>query len=168
LSFGPNLKGVCKEKSPELTVVCDCHLFYLRGARAMAAAGLITIPSSFGSKETMNRLESEIRARGLTVFARIDHAAGAAEVGLPLRPTEVLIFGNPRGGTPLMQADQTIGIDLPMKALAYEDAAGKAWLSYNDPRWLAERHGLGAAVAQPVEAMAAALNAIAAKTTTPP
>jgi uncharacterized protein (DUF302 family) len=104
----------------------------------MAADGLITMPSSFGSKETMDRLEAEIRARGLTVFARIDHAAGAAEVGLPLRPSEVFIFGNARGGTPLMQADQTIGIDLPLKALVYEDAADKVWLSCNDLRWPAD------------------------------
>lgn len=127
----------------------------------MAIDGLITMPSSFAAKKTMDRLEAEIRARGMTVFARVDHAAGAAEIGLPLRPTELLVFGNARGGTPLMQAEQTIGIDLPLKALVFEDAAGKVWLSYNDPHWLAQRHGLGAAVAQTVEAMTAALNAIA-------
>src|SRR5262244_3551669 len=99
----------------------------------MAADGLTTIPSSFGAKETMDRLEAEIKTKGMTVFARIDHAAGAAEVGLPLRPTELLIFGNAKAGTPLMQADQAIGIDLPLKALVFEDTAGKVWLSYNDP-----------------------------------
>src|SRR5580700_6387970 len=109
----------------------------------MAAAGLTTIPSPFGPKETMDRLEAEIKSRGMTVFARIDHAGGAAAVGLPLRPTELLIFGNARGGTPLMQADQAIGIDLPLKALVYEDASGKVWLVYNNPAWLAQRHGLG-------------------------
>jgi uncharacterized protein (DUF302 family) len=134
----------------------------------MAADGLITTPSSFGAKETLDRLEGEIRARGMTVFARIDHAAGAEGVGLPLRPTEVVIFGNARGGTPLMQANQAIGLDLPLKALVFEDAAGRAWLAYNDPRWLAERHGIGAAVAQPVAAIAATLNAVATKATTPP
>jgi uncharacterized protein (DUF302 family) len=82
--------------------------------------------SSFEVKETLDRLEAEIRARGMTVFARVDHAVGAAEVGLPLRPTEVVIFGNARGGTPLMQANQAIGIDLPLKALVFEDASGKA------------------------------------------
>jgi uncharacterized protein (DUF302 family) len=141
---------------------------WLWGACAMASDGLTTMLSSFGPKETMDRLEAEIKARGMTVFAHIDHAAGAAEVGLPLRPTELLIFGSAKAGTPLMQADQAIGIDLPLKALVSEDAAGKVWLSYNDPRWLAQRHGLGAAAAQTVDAMAAALDAIAAKATKPP
>ena len=83
----------------------------------MAADGLTTIKSSYGPKETMERLEAAVKAKGPTVFARIDHAAGAAEVRLSLRPTELLIFGNAKGGTPLMQADQTVGIDLPLKAL---------------------------------------------------
>jgi uncharacterized protein (DUF302 family) len=104
--------------------------------------GLTTIPSSFGPKETMNRLELEVHRRNMQVFARIDHAAGAAEVRLELAPTELLIFGNPRGGTPLMQAAQTAGIDLPLKALVWEDAAGKTWLSYNEPVWIAQRHGI--------------------------
>jgi uncharacterized protein (DUF302 family) len=134
----------------------------------MATDGLVTIPSSFAAKEAMDRLEAETRATGMTVFARVDHAAGAAAVGLRLRATEVLIFGNARGGTPLMQAAQTTGIDLPLKALVFEDAAGKVWLSYNDPRWLALRHGLGAGVARTVDAMAAVLNAVAAKATTAP
>src|SRR5262250_597659 len=116
---------------------------FLLGAHAMAADGLTTIPSSYGPKQTMDRLEAEIKAKGLTVFARIDHAAGAAEAGLPLRPTEVLIFGNAKGGTPLMQAAQTIGIDLPLKVLVWQDAAGKTWLSYYDPDWIAKRHGAG-------------------------
>ena len=78
------------------------------------ADGLITIPSSFGPQETMDRLAAEVSARGMTIFARIDHAAGAASVGMPLRPTELLIFGNAKAGTPLMQVDQTIGIDVPL------------------------------------------------------
>jgi uncharacterized protein (DUF302 family) len=137
------------------------------GAVIMAADGLITIASNFSAKETLDRLEAEIRARGLTVFARIDHAAGATAVGLPLRPTELVVFGNARGGTPLMQVEQTIGIDLPLKALVFEDAAGKVWLSYNDPHWLAARHRLGAAVAQPIDAMVTMLQAIATKAATP-
>ena len=88
----------------------------------------------------MNRLVAEINATGMTVFARIDHATGAAEVGLNLRPTELIIFGNARGGTPLMQAAQTVGIDLPLKALVWEDAAGNTWISYNEPKWIVQRH----------------------------
>jgi uncharacterized protein (DUF302 family) len=131
----------------------------------MAADGLITLSSSHGPKDTMDRLAGEITARGMTVFARVDHAAGAADAGLSLRPTELLIFGNAKGGTPLMQSDQTIGIDLPLKALVWQDASGRTWLSYNDPGWLAKRHGLGAEVDPAVKAMAAALNAIATKAT---
>jgi uncharacterized protein (DUF302 family) len=135
------------------------------GGLAMAVIGLTTVPSDFGPKETMDRLDGEIKAVGMTVFARIDHAAGAAAAGLPLRPTELLIFGNAKGGTPLMQADQAIGIDLPLKALVYQDASGKVWLAYNDPSWLASRHGLGATIAPNVAAMAAALKALVAKAT---
>jgi uncharacterized protein (DUF302 family) len=131
----------------------------------MAADGLITLASSFDPKETMDRLEAEIKAKGMTVFARIDHAAGAAKVDFQLRPTELLIFGSAKAGTPLMQANQTIGIDLPLKALVFEDTAGKVWLSYNNPRWLAERHGLGADAAPILDAMTAALKTVAAKAT---
>jgi len=134
----------------------------------MAADGLTTIRSSYGPKDTMNRLEAEVKAKGMTVFARIDHAAGAAAVGLSLRPTELLIFGNAKGGTPLMQSIQTIGIDLPLKALVWQDASGNTWLSYNDPSWLAKRHGLGHEAEAAVAAMTAALNAIARTATTSP
>ncbi len=134
----------------------------------MTADGLITVASNRGTKDTMDRLEAEVTARGLTVFARVDHAAGAAEVGLPLRPTELLIFGNARGGTPLMQSNQTIGIDLPLKALVWQDAAGKTWLCYDDPRWLANRHRLGAELDSTVNAMATALDALSAKATASP
>jgi uncharacterized protein (DUF302 family) len=125
------------------------------------ADGLTTVQSSFGAKETMDRLEAEVKAKGLTIFVRIDHAAGAAAAGIPLRPTEVLIFGNARGGTPLMEANQSVGIDLPLKALVYQDAAGKVWLSYNDPSWIAQRHVLGATVVAHVQALAKALDAFA-------
>src|SRR6476646_9005702 len=124
--------------------------------------GLTTVPSNFGPKETMDRLETEIRTKGLEVFARIDHAAGAAEVGLNLRPTELIIFGDARGGTPFMQSVQTVGIDLPLKVLVWEDAAGKAWISYNEPGWIARRHGVRNAE-QVVSKMGAALSAIARK-----
>jgi uncharacterized protein (DUF302 family) len=134
--------------------------------RAMAVQGLTTVPSSHGPKDTMNRLEAEVKAKGMTVFARIDHAAGAVEAGLSLRPMEVLIFGNAKGGTPLMQSFQTIGIDLPLKALVWQDAAGDTWLSYNDPAWLAQRHGLGGEIEAAVQMMTAALNAVTKAATT--
>ena len=121
----------------------------------MTVQGLTTIKSSHAPRETMNRLEAAVTAKGLTVFARIDHAEGASAAGLSLRPTEVLIFGNAKGGTPLMQAVQTIGIDLPLKALVWQDAAGDTWLSWNDPAWLAARHGISGA-----EAVASKLTAV--------
>src|SRR5215467_5278363 len=107
----------------------------------MASDGLTTLRSDFSPEETLARLEAAVQAKGLTLFARIDHAAGAAAVGLPLRPTVVVIFGNARGGTPLMQARQTVGIDLPLKALVWQDEAHETWLSYNEPEWIAARHG---------------------------
>jgi len=143
-------------------------LICLWGVQAMAADGLTTIRSSFGPKETMNRVEAEVKVKGLTVFARVDHAAGAAEVGLPLRPIELLVFGNAKGGTPLMQSVQTIGIDLPLKALVWQDGSGATWLSYNDPRYLAKRHGLGREVEAAVNAIAAALDALAKVAATSP
>jgi uncharacterized protein (DUF302 family) len=132
----------------------------------MAADGLTTIPSGFGPQDTMNRLETAVKAKGMTVFARIDHAAGAAAVALPLRPTELLIFGNAKGGTPLMQSVQTIGIDLPLKVVVWQDASGKTWLSYNDPEWLAKRHGLGGETEAAVKMMTGALAAVAKAATT--
>jgi len=123
----------------------------------MAAEGLLTLPSSRSVKATVDRLTQALKEKGVTVFARIDHAANAAAVGMALRPTDLLIFGNAKAGTPLMQAKQTIGIDLPLKALAWEDAEGRVWLSYNDPAWLARHHGLGAGSDTPVEAMATLL-----------
>jgi uncharacterized protein (DUF302 family) len=134
----------------------------------MAADGLITIRSSHGPKETMTRLEAAVKAKGLTVFAHVDHAAGAAEVGLSLRPTDLLIFGNAKGGTPLMQAVQTVGIDLPLKALVWQDASGNTWLAYNDPAWLAKRHGLTQEADASVSALAAALAALAKAATGSP
>jgi len=132
----------------------------------MATPGLTTIRSSFGPQDTMNRLETAVKAKGMTVFARIDHAAGATALGLPLRPTEVLIFGNAKGGTPLMQSVQTIGIDLPLKALVWQDAAGDAWLSYNDPEWFTKRHGLSSETETAVGTLAGALAALAKAATT--
>jgi uncharacterized protein (DUF302 family) len=107
---------------------------------AVAAEGLTAIKSPYDAKQTVNRLEEIVKQRGLTVFARIDHAAGAAKIGKTLRPTELLIFGNPQGGTPLMECAQSVGIDLPLKALVWEDASGQVWLGYNEPAFLMKRH----------------------------
>lgn len=127
----------------------------------MAENGLVTIASKHSVKATIDRLEAAAKAKGMTVFARIDHAAGAAAVGMPLRPTELIVFGNAKGGTPLMQASQAIGIDLPLKALAWEDAAGKVWLAYNDPAWLAARHGIAQETAAATAQLGAALAGLA-------
>lgn len=110
------------------------------GSLAVAADGLVALKSPHNAKDTMNRLEEIVKQRGLNVFLRLDHAAGAAKVGKTLRPTELLVFGNPKGGTPLMECAQSAGIDLPLKALVWEDAAGQVWLGYNDPAYLAKRH----------------------------
>jgi uncharacterized protein (DUF302 family) len=109
---------------------------------ASAADGLVSLKSPHSAKATMDKLEGLVKQRGLTVFARIDHAAGAAKVGKSLRPTELLIFGNPQGGTPFMECAQSVGIDLPLKALVWEDSSGQVWLGYNDPAFLAQRHAI--------------------------
>jgi uncharacterized protein (DUF302 family) len=132
----------------------------------MPQDGLITLSSRYPARDTVQRLLAALAKRNMAVFAHIDHAAGAASAGLSLRPTEVVIFGNPKGGTALMQDHQSAGIDLPLKALVWEDADGKIWLSYNDPAWIAQRHDLGPASAGAVEAMGKALAAIAAEVTT--
>jgi uncharacterized protein (DUF302 family) len=136
------------------------------GVTAMSDNGLVTLPSVHGVKDTIDRIEADVKSKGMTVFARVDHAAGAREAGLTLAPTLLLIFGNARGGTPLMQAKQQAGIDLPLKVLAWEDSAGKTWLSYNDPGWIAQRHGLAHEADQTVKTLTAALAAIAKKATT--
>ncbi len=120
----------------------------------MPEDGLVSVASKYSVKDTLDRLEADLKVKGITVFARIDHAAGAAAVAMPLRPTEVLIFGNPKAGTPLMQSKQTIGIDLPLKMLGWEDADGKVWLTYNDVSWLARRHHLGPSTEANVNALA--------------
>ncbi|MGO9005867.1 MAG: DUF302 domain-containing protein [Beijerinckiaceae bacterium] len=127
----------------------------------MTPNGLTTCESRYGPKETMARLEAAVTRLGMTIPARIDHAAAAAEVGMPLRPAEVLVFGKSQAGTPLMQAAPTIAIDLPLKALVWQDETGRTWLSYNDPKWLAHRHGAEAGAAQSLGAMADALAAVA-------
>jgi uncharacterized protein (DUF302 family) len=113
----------------------------LASSWSAAADGVIAVKSPYDAKETMNRFEDLATQRGLTVFARIDHAAGAARVGKTLRPTEVLIFGNPQGGTPLMECAQSAGMDLPLKALVWEDESKQIWLGYNDAAYIVKRHG---------------------------
>ena len=127
----------------------------------MTAPGLTTIPSNHGPQDTMNRLEAAVKAKGMMVFSRIDHAAGAVSVGRSLLPTELLIFGNANAGTPLMQAVRTIAIDLPLKALVWQDAAGRTWLGYNDPAWLATRHGLDGATDAVITQMTRVLDEVA-------
>ncbi len=106
-----------------------------------AEHNLKSVPSRYSVKEAMDRIEAAVKANGMTVFARVDHAGEAARVGLAMRPTELLVFGNPRGGTPIMVAAPTAAIDLPLKALAWEDETGRVWLTYNTAGLLLERHG---------------------------
>lgn len=117
-------------------------LLLLPSAALAADDGMVRKESAHSVSGTIDRLQSALESKGLTIFARIDHAAGAAGAGLELRPTTVLIFGNPKLGTPLMQSAPTAALDLPQKALAYEDAEGTVHLVYNDPAWLAARHGI--------------------------
>ena len=109
---------------------------------AVAGNGLISVKSSHTVKATADRLENVLNQKGMTVFIRINHAAGAQKIGKKLRPTELVVFGNPKVGTPLMQCSQSVAIDLPQKALIWQDDKGQVWLSYNDPNYLAQRHGL--------------------------
>ena len=109
-------------------------------ASESAETGLVTLASAHGATETVERLKSLLDQKRIQIFAHIDHAAGAKQAGLSLRPTRVLIFGNPQAGTPLMQSQQTIGLDLPLRVLVWEDGAGKVWLTYRRPEFLAQRH----------------------------
>ena len=104
--------------------------------------GIIKTKSAHSVTETINKLEAVLIKKGMTIFKRVDHTAGASKVGLKLRPTKLLIFGNPKVGTPLMQCSQTAALDLPQKALAYKDENGQVWLAYNDPAYMAKRHNL--------------------------
>lgn len=132
----------------------------------MAVAGVISRESLSGPVDTAERLVAAIAARGLTLFARIDHAAGAAAAGLTLRPTQVLIFGNARGGTPLMQAQQLLGMELPLRALVWQDEALRTWVSCPDVHWLAQRYGVAPGGAPAVTALAAALEALVTRAIT--
>ncbi len=130
--------------------------------------GLVTLVSAHSVTETIDRLAAAVTARGLTVFVRVDHGANAVEVGMPLRATQLLVFGNPRAGTPLMQDRQLVGLDLPLRALAWEDGDGTVRLTYPDAHGLARRYGLGPASAAAVDAIASGLVVVAAEATGTP
>lgn len=132
---------------------------------AQAADGLNTLVSPYGVSETVDRLEKVVRDKGFTIFTRVDHAKGAAGVGLEIRPTELLIFGNPKTGTLLMQSNQTAAIDLPMKYLVWQDDDGKVQVGWNDPAWMASRHGIADRAAL-VQKMTGALKKFATVATT--
>jgi uncharacterized protein (DUF302 family) len=122
----------------------------LAPAAAPADSGLVTVRSAHGVAETLDRLEQAAREAGVAIAARIDHGANAAKAGQTLRPTALLLFANPKVGTPLIQARQTVGIDLPLKALAWEDERRQVWLTYNAPAYLAARHNLPADAVEPM------------------
>jgi uncharacterized protein (DUF302 family) len=126
----------------------------------MSEDSLVSVRSALSAWDTIARIEAELAAKGVTIFAKIDHAAGAAAAGMTLPPTTLIIFGNAKAGTPLMQACQRAGIDLPLKALVWEDGDGTAWLTYNDPAWLARRHALGPSIEPVISAMSAMLAAL--------
>lgn len=109
-----------------------------------SANGLITIPSRFSVPDTINKLRGALESHNMTIFAFVDHSGEAEKVGLHMQPTQLLIFGNPKSGTPLMQAAPTLAIDLPLKALAWQDDSGKVWVTYNDPAFLQQRHNVPA------------------------
>ncbi len=134
-------------------------------APARAADGLTAVKSPHTVKGTINRLETAAKARNLVIFARVDHAAGAQKVGRTLRPTELLIFGNPQGGTPFLECAQSVGIDLPLKALAWQDDKGQVWLGYNEPQFIAARHGVPSCAVIPN--LKKALEGLAAEATKP-
>lgn len=127
----------------------------------MTIDGLIVFNSDFDPRQTMDRLADAVANRGMTILACIDHAAAAHDVGMQLRPTEVLIFGNPKAGSPLMSVAQTLGIDLPLRVLVWQDADGKTWLACNDPHFVARRHGIESEFAKNLDAMAKVLDDVA-------
>ncbi len=129
--------------------------------------GLVTLPSPFGPRETYARLHAAVTGRGLAIFATIDHAKAAAKAGLEMKAARLLIFGNPRTGTPLMRIEPRLAIDLPLKALVWAGEGDSTWLSYNAPTWLAHRHALCANANPIVPGMARVLSEIAREATRP-
>jgi uncharacterized protein (DUF302 family) len=149
----------------KMLCVCAMGLLFWSASAAWSADGLVAVKSPRTPSDTMDRLEKVLKAKKVVVFARLDHAASAAQAGRKLRATQLLIFGNPQGGAPLMECAQSAAIDLPLKALAWEDASGQTWLAYNDPVWIAQRHKAPqcAAAAELKKALAAFTESAAAK-----
>lgn len=123
-------------------VACAALALLLTTGIVVAADGVINVASDFGVEETANRLDDVLKSKGMTIFNRVKHSEGAAAVGVELRATELIIFGNPRVGSPLMRCQQTVALDLPQKALVWEDEQARVWISYNDPRYLEQRHSI--------------------------
>lgn len=121
--------------------------------RLKTGDGIVSVPSKYSVPETLDRLEASLRAKGIRVFARVDHSGEAEKAGLTMPPTQLLIFGNPAAGTPVMLAAPTSAIDLPLKAVAWHDGEGKVWLSYNDPQYLQRRFGLSDADVKTIAAV---------------
>lgn len=144
-----------------------CLIIVLAAVSAgFGAEGMKSVKSAHSVGDTADRLESVLKEKGMTVFIRIDHAAGARSVGQSLRPTELVIFGNPKVGTPLMTCRQSIALDLPQKALIWEDEKGAVWFSYNEPTYLARRHHVQGCQ-DILNKVAAALSNFAAAATAP-
>ena len=123
------------------TILTALMIFFIT-VPAAASDGLVNVPSTFNVEETADRMETVLREKGMTIFNRIKHFEGAANVGIELRKTELIIFGNPKVGSPFMKCQQSVAIDLPQKALIWEDDNAKVWISYNDPRYLEKRHNI--------------------------
>jgi uncharacterized protein (DUF302 family) len=119
---------------------------------AMPDNGMVHLSSPYSVPETLKRVESILREKGLSIFCYVDHSGEAEKAGLKMRPTHLLLFGSPKGGTPVMVASPTIAIDLPLKALIWEDAGGKVWVSYNSPEYLQHRHGVAAELVENIRA----------------
>jgi len=137
--------------------LCSLAIAPLLAGTVQAGSNLLMKPSKYSVPETIDRIERAVTAKGMQIFARIDHGGEAKKVGLAMRPTELLIFGNPKGGTALMVARPTAAIDLPMKALAWEDVDGKVWLTYNSPELLQERHNVPAELTSKLNSVGALL-----------
>ncbi|MBN3560713.1 DUF302 domain-containing protein [Aliamphritea spongicola] len=152
------------KKFPQVAAIAGSILLATVALSAHADDGLIRLKSASSVAQTADKLEAVLKAKGMTVFTRINHTKGAESVGLSLRPTEVVVFGNPKIGTLLMNCSPQMAIDLPQKTLIQEDEQGQVWLSYNDPQYLAERHDIQGCE-KPLKKVAGALNAFAQKAT---